>query len=102
MKIIYKAGNRKSVEEMDCEARDAVRKALELVEGKHGFKTHFEIWRDCELIITIGHNIYNTSIQICPPEMAKIRRRANWHNGYAYYCNGVFWASVSRTKVELI
>lgn len=89
-------------EEWDSDVRDAVDKALELVKDKHGFRTHSEIWRRCELIITIGHNIYTTSIEIRPPQMAIIRRRANWHNGYAYYCNGVFWASISRTKVELI
>ncbi|TDO64360.1 hypothetical protein [Sunxiuqinia elliptica] len=105
MKIIYTgylANRVRPRKEWDYEVRDAVDKALELVEGKHGFRTPFEIWRNCELIITIGHNIYTTSIEIRPPQMAVIKRRANWHNGYAYYCNGVFWANISRIKVELI
>lgn len=87
---------------MDSEARDAVEKALKLVEGKTGFKTHSEIWRNCELIVTVGHNIYTTSIEIRPPEKDVIKRRSNWHNGHAYYCNGVFWANWSRMEVELI
>ncbi len=102
MKIIYKAGNRKTFAEMNGETQQAVRRAVELVENKQGFKTPFEIWRNCELIITIGHNIYTTSIEIRPPEKDIIKRRSNWHNGYAYYCNGVFWANWSRIKVELI
>ena len=36
------------------------------------------------------------------PEQDVIRRRSNWHNGYAYYCNGVFWANMSRVRVELV
>jgi len=105
MKIIYKGYLSEKVrpaDQWDSEVKDAVSKALELVEGRHGFKTPFEIWRNCELIITIGHNIYTTSIEIRPPEMAVIKRRSNWHNGYAYFCNGVFWANISRIKVELI
>ncbi len=84
------------------EVREAVDKALELTRGKHGFRTPFEIWRDCELVITVGHNIYTTSIHIQPPEMAVIKRRANWHNGHAYYSDGAFWANVSKIKAELI
>lgn len=102
MKIIYKEGTHKTLAESTGEARSAVAKALELVEGKHGFRTPFEIWHNCELVITIGHNIYTTSIEIRPPEMAYIERRSNWHNGYAYYCDGAFWGNFSRTKVELI
>ena len=92
----------KSFSEWNSEVQDAVRKASELVEGKHGFKTYSETWRDCELIITIGHNIYTTSIEIRPSEKEIKHRRGNWHNGYAYYCNGVFWASISKIQVELI
>lgn len=102
MKITYKEGTRKTLAESTDEARSAVAKALELVEDKHGFKTPFEIWRNCELIITVGHNIYTTTIEIRPPATAYIKRRSNWHNGYAYYCNGAFWGNFSRTKVELI
>ncbi|EDV03022.1 hypothetical protein BACINT_02134 [Bacteroides intestinalis DSM 17393] len=105
MKIIYKsymARPLKPFGEWDWEVREAVKTALALVEGKNGFKTHSEIWRRCNLVITVGHNIYTTSIEIRPPEQDVIRRRSNWHNGYAYYCNGVFWANMSRVKVELI
>lgn len=102
MKVIYKAGSRRTFEEMDSEAQEAVKQATALIEGKTGFKTPFEIWRNCELIINMGHNIYTTSIEIRPPEKDIIKRRSNWHNGYAYYCNGVFWANWSRIKVELI
>ncbi len=105
MKIIYEGYMGRPlnpISEWDWEVREAVEKAVELVEGKHGFKTPFEIWRNCELRITVGHNIYATSIEIRPPEMAVIRRKSNWHNGYAYFCNGVFWANISRIKVELI
>ena len=105
MKIIYKsymARPLKPFGEWDWEVREAVKTALALVEGKNGFRTHSEIWRRCNLVITVGHNIYTTSIEIRPPEQDVIRRRSNWHNGYAYYCNGVFWANMSRVKVELI
>jgi hypothetical protein len=102
MKIIYTEGNRKSVEEMDCEAQDAVKKALELVEGKTGFRTYHETWRDCYLEICIGHNIYTTSIEIRPFKKYLTDKRRKWHNGCAYFCNGVFWASISRIEVELI
>ena len=57
MKIIYKEGTRKTLAESTGEVRSAVATALELVEGKHGFRTPFEIWRNCKLVITIGHNI---------------------------------------------
>ena len=105
MKIIYKsymARPLKPFGEWDWEVREAVKTALALVEGKNGFKTHSEIWRRCNLVITVGHNIYTTSIEIRPPEQDVIRRRSNWHNGYAYYCNGVFWANMSRVRVELV
>jgi hypothetical protein len=105
MKIIYKGYFGKPLaprSEWHWEVSEAVDRALSLIEGRHGFRTPSEIWRDCELHITIGHNIYTTSIHIRPPEMAKINRRANWHNGFAYYCNGAFWANISKTKVELI
>ena len=105
MKIIYKsymARPLKPFGEWDWEVREVVKTALALVEGKNGFKTHSEIWRRCNLVITVGHNIYTTSIEIRPPEQDVIRRRSNWHNGYAYYCNGVFWANMSRVRVELV
>lgn len=92
----------KPFEEWDSEVRDAVLDAIRLVEGKHGFKTHFEIWRDCELTITVGHNIYTTSIHLGPPMDVYSKRRANYHNRYAYYCNGIFWGNWTRTEVELI
>jgi len=105
MKIIYKGYSDekvKPVSQWDSEVQDAVNTALELVEGKHGFRTHFEIWRNCELIITIGHNISTTSIEIQPPPMAFIRRRASWYNRYAYFADGAFWANRDKTTAVLI
>lgn len=102
MKIIYKEGTRKTLAESTGEIRSAVATALDLVEGKHGFRTPFEIWRNCELVITIGHNIYTTSIEIHPPAMAYIKRRSNWHNRYAYYAAGAFRGNNDNAEVELI
>ena len=98
----YMGREAKPLPEWDSEVQDAVQDAIMLVEGKHGFRTHFEIWRNCELIITIGHNIYTTSIEIRPPRMALIRRRANWYNSYAYFYDGEFWANRDKSKVVLI
>ena len=56
MKIIYKsymARPLKPFGEWDWEVREAVKTALALVEGKNGFKTHSEIWRRCNLVITV-------------------------------------------------
>lgn len=99
--FITREGNRKSIHEMDWEAQKAVETAVKLVEGKTGFKTSFETWRYCDLIITIGHNIYTTQIELRPPEQ-EIIRKINWHNGYAYFCNGIFWANWSQINIELI
>jgi hypothetical protein len=102
MRVLYKAGSRQSFAEMDWEAQDAVRRALALVENKTGFRTLAnEVWRDCMLVITMGHNIYTTSIEIRPSEQ-EVRRRPNAFNAAALYANGAFWAYVSRNKVELI
>lgn len=105
MKIVTKGYMNSKVQpfpEWDLKVQDTIHEAMNLISGKHGFRTHFEIWRNCELIITIGHNIHTTSVEIRPPEMALIRRRANWHNSYAYFSNGAFRANRDRTKVELI
>ena len=102
MKIIYKEGTRKTLAESTEEVRSTVAPALELVEGKHGFRTPFEIWRNCKLVITIGHNIYTTFIEIRPPAMAYIKRRSNWHNRYAYYAAGTFRGNNDNAEVELI
>ena len=105
MKIIYNGYMGREITplpECDSEVQDAVKEAVMLVEGKHGVRTHFEIWRNCELIITIGHNMETTSIEIRPPEGTNIKRRANWYNGYTYFCNGAFWANRDRTKAILI
>ena len=104
MKIIYnyKEGTSKTLAESTQEIRNTVATALKLVEGKHGFRTPFEIWRNCELVITIGHNACTGSIEIRPPQEAIIRRRNNWHNRCAYYCDGVFRGNISNTDVELI
>ena len=100
MKVIYKGHSLKEVK--DSEVLDSVKKALELVEGKNGFKTYSEKWLQCELIISIGHNIYNTSIEIRPFEHIMLERKSKYHNGYAYFCNGAFWANLSQANVELI
>lgn len=102
MKIIFKESGCKSFDEMDLETQEAVNKAIKLVEGKTGFKTSFEIWRNCELVIHMGDNIDHTCISIAPAEIVKIKRRANWRNFYAYYRNGAFWASWDQTEVKLI
>ena len=56
MKIIYKSymARPAQIGEWDWEVREAVKTALALVEGKNGFKTHSEIWRRCNLVITVG------------------------------------------------
>jgi len=105
MKIITKGYMNSKVQpflEWDLEVQDAIHEAMNLIADKHGFRTHFDIWRNCELIITVGHNLHTTSIEIRPPKMALIRRRANWYNSYAYFCNGAFWANRDRTKAVLI
>lgn len=102
MEVIYREGSRKTLDESDDEVRDAVAAAIKLTEDKRGFRTIHEVWRDCQLIVTIGHNIYTTNIHIIPSNTEKKRRRDRWHNGYAYFCNGVFWANWSRIRVELI
>lgn len=102
MKAIYREGSRKTLDESDDEVRDAVAAALKLIEDKKGFRTVHEVWRDCQLIITIGHNIYTTNIHIMPSDEERKRRSGRWHNLYAYFCNGVFWANWSRIRVELI
>lgn len=88
--------------EWDWEVRKAVKRALELVEGKGGFKTQFEKMHYCKLEITVGHNIYTTSIHIEPDERYYKKSLRRWVNRYAYYCNGVFWGSFTRTEVDLI
>ena len=60
MKVVYQAGSRSRFEDMDWEAQEAVRRAVAMVEGKTGFRTHRETWRDCQLEVTMGHNIYTT------------------------------------------
>ena len=105
MKIItkgYKGSIVQPFPEWGIEIQDAIHDAMTLIIGKHGFKTDFEIWRNCELVITIGHNIETTSIEIRPPEGTYLKRRANWHNGYAYFSDGAFWANRDKSKVELI
>ena len=105
MKVIYKGYAGKEVRpfsEWHSDVQDAVKKAVELVEGKNGFKTYFETWRKCELIITIGHNIYTTSIEIRPFERIMLNRKKSYHNGYAFFCDGSFFANLSQSKVELI
>lgn len=86
----------------DAEVRQAVNDALRLIEGKTGFRTETEIWRGCELVVTLGRDLSTTTIRIRPPDNALWKRRCNWYNAYAYYAHGVFRGNVSNTKVELI
>jgi len=86
----------------DAEVKQAVNDALRLIEGKTGFRTETEIWRGCELVVTLGRDLSTTTIRIRPPDNALWKRRCNWHNAYAYYAHGVFRGNVSNTKVELI
>jgi len=102
MDVIILEGSRKTLAETNFEVREAIQTALELVKDKRGFRTHTETWWDCKLKIILGHNIYTTSIIIEPDEKVKKRKWIRWYNGYAYYCNGVFWSSISRCRVELI
>lgn len=101
MKVVYQTGSRSRFEDMDWEAQEAVRRAVAMVADKTGFRTHRETWRDCQLEITMGHNIYTTDIRIVPDVRERLGR-SQYLNDSAYYCNGAFWAVVSRTQVELI
>ena len=102
MKVVYQAGSRSRFEDMDWEAQEAVRRAVEMVEGMTGFRTHRgEVWRGCQLEVTMGHNIYTTDIRIVPDVRERLSR-SSYLNDSATYSNGAFWASVSRTQVELI
>jgi hypothetical protein len=105
MKIIYNGYMGREIKpfpEWDSEVQDTVQNAIMLIEGKHGFRTHFEIWRNCELIITIGHNMESTPVEIRPPAGIYFKRRANWYNAFAYFSDGAFWANRDKSKVELI
>lgn len=86
----------------DVEVRQAVNDALRLTIGKTGFRTETEIWRGCELVVTLGHDLSTTTIRIRPPDNALWKRRCNWRNAYAYYAHGIFLGDVSSTEVELI
>lgn len=79
-----------------------VRDALFLLDGMNGFRTPFETWRNCEAQITFGDDAATTSIEIAPPAAALIRRRGNWRNSRAIYCDGLFRANITNTEVELI
>ena len=86
----------------DAEVRQAVNDALRLTQNKTGFRTETEIWRGCELVVTLGHDLRTTTIRIRPPDNALWKRRGNWRNAYAYYANGVFRGNITKKKVELI
>ncbi len=107
MKVVYHEGSRKTLDEADDEVREAVAAAIKQIENKRGFKTIHEVWRECNLIITIGHNIYTTSIHIVPTDEEMKRKSKSifgkrWHNGHAYFCNSVFWSNFNKIPVELI
>lgn len=86
----------------DAEVRQAVNDAIRLTIGKTGFRTATEIWRRCELVVTLGHDFRTTTIRIRPPDNALWKRRSNWRNSYADYADGTFWANNSKTEVKLI
>jgi len=99
MKIVYKEGSRSRFEDMDSEAQEAVRRAISMVKGKTGFRTDYEVWRDCTLEVTFGHNIYTTTIYIVPD---RAKNAGTKMNGYAIYINGVFVGNHDIKIVELI
>lgn len=84
------------ISEVDWEVRDAIKIVQELVKGKCGFVTPSgKKLRDCDLLIRVGCNMYNTTIEI--------RSRKYICDHYAYYCDGVFWIGcVRRMRAELI
>ena len=84
------------------EAIVKVREALLLLNGMNGFRTPFETWRNCEAQITFGNDAATTCIEIVPPVTALIRRRRNWRDSRAIYCDGLFRANITNTEVELI
>ena len=102
MNIIYTVESHRAMTEADEQTRHAVRDAMRLTAGKVGFRTATEIWWDCDLVVTCGHDIRTAAIEIRPPDTAKLRRRSNWRNSSAYYRNGAFWGDITNTKAELI
>lgn len=91
MKVIRKAGNRNSWQEMDIESRQAVYLAERLVEDKHGVETGGKRYNNCTLEIRYGNNIYNTQIDIVENDGLVI----------ALYSDGCFYDSTSKQQVEL-
>jgi hypothetical protein len=90
MKIIETNPNKQT----DREASNAILTAKVLVEGKRGAR-HNNEHALTELHIDKGHNIYTTSITLA--FSAK-----NLHGlQFAYFCNGNFWDTCSKTKVNL-
>ena len=69
MKIIYKEGTRKTLTESTDEARSTVAKALELVEGKHGFRTPFEIWRNVNIRSNASYKRISRYLPLCIDRM---------------------------------
>ena len=97
MKISYYGTDTPSPEDIA-----KVRDALFLLDEMNGFRTPFETWRNCEAQITFGEDAATTCIEIAPPATALIRRRGNWRNSRAIYCDGLFRANITNTEVELI
>lgn len=100
MKTVFDE-SQKRFSQMDWEAQAAVRDAISKTANCDGFKVGSEVWRNCTLKITCGHNIYTTSINIYPTDKALNAHSERW-NQSAYYCNGCFWGSASRMEVSLI
>ena len=97
MQVVYKEGSVDCIGMMDYESMQAVKMAISLTQDKRHFKSVYgEVRRNCTLEISMGHNIYTTSIRIMPEDDDYKSER------YAYYCQGAFYGSLSRQKVELI
>lgn len=97
MLVVYKEGTVDCIGKLDYESMQAVKKAIELTREKSGFKSIYgEVMNNCTLEITMGFNIYHTHIHLIPDN-------DDWQiERYAYYCQGSFYGSFSRQKVELI
>lgn len=102
MNVIYEKDSRRILDKTDARTQRAVRRAIQLTEGKTGFRTATEIWRGCELVVRCDPDTATATIRIRPPCMAAIRRRSNWRNAYAEYADGVFRGNNTNTEVELI
>lgn len=94
MEVIYKAGTRKTFEGMDIESQCAVREAVEFVKDKRAIAYGAERCIMCVMVVSFGHNIYGTRIELYPvSEPGQV---------YAFYKNGRFFDYVTSVEVVLI